>query len=256
MSAGDGTAQAPDDVVDELYGAPLDEFVGLRDARAKELRAAGRRSEADAVKRLRKPRVPAWAVNRIARQDPDAIDGLIAAGAALRQAKAGALRTAAREEREAVEQLVELAVAALREAGQAASPAAVDEIRDTLHAAAIDPEARELVAAGRVLEPLRAVGFGGLAGAAIVEEPSGERARSRRKPAERERAERALAEAREAVRAARSEVRERERSLRTAERDLSAAERAADDARADLEAARERLERRESALGQATERRG
>src|SRR3954452_16896189 len=110
--------EPPPDVVDELYGAPLDEFVALRDQRAKELRAAGRREEADAVKRLRKQRVPAWAVNQIRRRDPDALDGLMAAGAALRQAKAGALRTAAREELKAVGELLEEAASALRDAGQ------------------------------------------------------------------------------------------------------------------------------------------
>src|SRR3954468_21688649 len=154
----------PPDVVYELYGAPLDEFVALRDQRAKELRAAGRREEADAVKRLRKPSVPAWAVNQIRRRDPGALEGLMATGAALRQAKAGARRTAAREEREAVEDLVEEAAQALREAGREPSSATVDDIRQTLHAAAADDEARGLVAAGRVVEPLRAIGLGAALG--------------------------------------------------------------------------------------------
>jgi hypothetical protein len=267
---------APPEVVDELYGAPLDEFVASRDARAKQLRAEGRRDEADAVKRLSKPRVPAWAVNQIRRRDPDALDGLMAAGAALRQARAGALRTAAREEREAVGDLVEEAVGALRDAGHEPSSAAIDEIRETLHAAAADAEARELVAAGRVVEPLRAIGLGGLPGGggpvaepdtkqrsartgrrradgSRSDRPAGRRTdadRSERasRRADRERAKRRLAEAREEVRAARSEVRERERELHAAERDLRAAEDAADKARGALAAARERLERREAKL--------
>jgi hypothetical protein len=260
---------APPDVIDELYGAPLDEFVALRDARAKELRSGGRREEADAVKRLRKPRVPAWAVNQIRRRDPDALDGLMAAGAALRQAKAGALRTAAREEREAVGELVEEAVGALRDAGHEPSSAAIDEIRETLHAAAADVEARELVAAGRVVEPLRAIGLGGLpGGGGMVTEPDTKRPAGRRaggsqsdrragagserteRRADRERAKRQLAEAREGVRAARSEVRDRERELRAAERDLRGAEDAADEARGALAAARNRLERREAKLAE------
>ena len=34
-------SEAPPDVADELYAAPPEEFVALRDARAKELRASG-----------------------------------------------------------------------------------------------------------------------------------------------------------------------------------------------------------------------
>ena len=60
-------AKAPDDAIDRLYGLPLEAFVGERDALAKELRAAGRRDEAAAVKALTKPTVAAWAVNQALR---------------------------------------------------------------------------------------------------------------------------------------------------------------------------------------------
>jgi hypothetical protein len=234
-------AEAPPDVVEELYGAPLEEFVALRDARARELRAAGSREEADAVKRLRKPSVAGWAVNQIRRRDPDAIDGLMAAGAALRQARSGALRNATREEREAVTDLVDQAARILRER----SSSTIDDVRETLHAAAIDETARELVASGRVVEPVRAVGFGvtpgGRPGRSRRDRPQGGRAREDRR----------VTRAREALRAAQAEVRDRERELRTAERDLRAAERDADKARAALVSARERLERRESDLADA-----
>ena len=233
-------AEAPNDLVDELYGAPLDEFVALRDARAKELRAAGRREEADAVKRLRKPSVAGWTVNQIGRRDPDGIEGLMAAGAALRQARSGALRNATREEREAVTDLVDEAARALREASRKPSSSMLDDIRETLHAAALDEKARELVAAGRVIEPIRAVGFG-------VTPAGGETGGPQKRPRE----DRRLAKAREAVRAAQAEVRERERDLKGAERELRAAEREVDKARAALVSARERLERRESGLADA-----
>ena len=234
-------ADAPAEVVEELYGAPLDEFVALRDARAKELSAAGRREEADAVKRLRKPSVAGWAVNQVRRRDPGAIEGLMAAGAALRQARSGALRNATREEREAVADLVDEAGRVLREAGRKPSTSTIDDIRDTLHAAAIDETARELVGAGRVVEPMRAVGFGVTPGGPREVRPQDERRRE----------ERRLAKAREALRAAQAEVRDRERDLRTAERDLRAVERDVDKARAALVAARERLEGRESDVADA-----
>jgi hypothetical protein len=40
------------DVIADLYAGPLDAFVARRDALAKELRAAGRRDDAKAVKAL------------------------------------------------------------------------------------------------------------------------------------------------------------------------------------------------------------
>src|SRR5207249_1478034 len=88
--------------------APPGEFVARRDARAKELRKAGDRAGADAVKKLRKPSVAAAAVNRLAREAADEVAGLLAAGEALRQAQLGggdreAIRSAAHDEREAVE---------------------------------------------------------------------------------------------------------------------------------------------------------
>src|SRR4051812_33628770 len=123
-------AEPPPEVVDELYGAPLDEFTSLRDARAKELRKSNR-DAADAIKKLRKPSVSAWAVNQLPRGARDDLDSLLAAGEALRQAQLGgggdreAIRAASRDERESVERLVEAARAALGEAGRRASEAVV-----------------------------------------------------------------------------------------------------------------------------------
>ncbi|MEA2466843.1 MAG: hypothetical protein QOJ57_969 [Thermoleophilaceae bacterium] len=158
-------AEPPEEIVDELYAAPVDEFIARRDARAKELRGAGDRAAADAVKKLRRPSVSAAAVNRLARDAPDDVSSLLAAGEALRQAQLGggdrdAIRSAASEEREAVERLV----------GEAAafgvSPAAQEEVRGTLHAAAMDDEVREAIRRGVLTEARQAVGLGGL-GAAV-----------------------------------------------------------------------------------------
>ena len=147
-----------DSVADELYGAEPGEFVARRDAMAKELRASGDRTGADAVKKLRKPSVSAAVVNRLARAASDDVSALLAAGEALRQAQLGggdrdAIRAAARDEREAVETLVS-------QAGRA-SPAVLEEVRSTLHAAASDDEARELIRRGVLTEARQAAGFGG-----------------------------------------------------------------------------------------------
>src|SRR3954468_7386921 len=65
---------------DGLYGLALDEFVPVRDALVKRLRADGRRDEADDVAALRKPSVAAWAANQAVRTQPKAARELWAAG--------------------------------------------------------------------------------------------------------------------------------------------------------------------------------
>jgi DNA repair exonuclease SbcCD ATPase subunit len=220
-------SEAPTEIVDELYGAPPGEFIARRDALAKELRASDR-AAADAVKKLRKPSVSAAAVNRLARSAPDDVEALLAAGEALRQAQLGggdrdAIRAAARDEREAVEKLV-------AEAGKL-SPAVLEEVRETLHAAATDEEARELVRRGVLTEARRAVGLGGFGAPAPASAPSRpprktkqSPAEQRRKEAERERkaeAERARKAEAERKRAARERVKEARAALREAEREVA-----------------------------------
>jgi hypothetical protein len=224
-------SEAPPDVVDELYAAPQDEFVARRDALAKELRGSGDRAAADAVKKLRKPSVSAAAVNRVVRDSPDDVEALLAAGEALRQAQLGggdrdAIRAAARDEREAVEELV-------GKIGKL-SPAAVEEVRETLHAAATDEEVRDLVRRGVLTEARSAAGFGGFAAVAA---PAPPKRKSTKKQEEKE-AER--------KRVARERVKEARAALRDAEKSLQQAERAAAAARAEVERRREDLEAAES----------
>lgn len=264
-------ADPPHEIADELYGAPFDEFIARRDAAAKELRREKRREEADAVKALRKPSLSAWGVNRLVREDRDTVDGLLAAGAALRQAKGGdALRDATRDEREAVAELTERTVALLCEAGHGVTDKTRSELRDTLHAAALDDDTRALIERGRLVEPRQALGFGGLGGfGAATAAPAPARAkRASKKAAAKEpapeaeqdgRAARreAIAAARAALRDAEAAVRERERELRGADREvdererelaeagkaLETAQRAADVARDALDEAREAVDR-------------
>jgi hypothetical protein len=234
-------AEAPEDIVDELYDAPVDEFIARRDARAKELRKSDR-SVADAVKKLRKPSVSAAAVNRLVRSSPDDTEALLAAGEALRQAQLGggdrdAVRSAARDEREAVERLVG--------AAGRLSPSALEEVRETLHAAASDDEARELVRRGVLTEALRPMGFGAFGTvSARGSEPARRSGTTKPKPdakadakADRARAADAKRQAaadrkaeterrrvaKERVKAARAALRDAEKVLERADREASAA---------------------------------
>jgi hypothetical protein len=150
-------AEPPPELVEELYGAPPEEFIARRDARAKELRSGGDRALADAVKKLRRPSVSAAAVNLLARVAASDVEALLAAGEALRQAQLGggdrdAIRSAAADERSAVERLVT--------AAGRLSPAVAEEVRGTLHAAASDEETRGLVRRGVLTEARQPLGFG------------------------------------------------------------------------------------------------
>jgi hypothetical protein len=73
-------AGAPESEAERLYGLSLDEFIPARDETARRLRDGGRREDAAAIKALRKPSNPAWVVNRLAREVPKIVDGLLAAG--------------------------------------------------------------------------------------------------------------------------------------------------------------------------------
>lgn len=63
----------PDDEIVALLSLPLDRFVAARDARAKELRAAGRRDEAAALAKVRKPLRPVWALGQLGRGRPELV---------------------------------------------------------------------------------------------------------------------------------------------------------------------------------------
>jgi hypothetical protein len=75
----------------DLYGGPPTAFVAARDALAKELRAAGDREGATAVKQLRRHSPVQWVLNRVARANPDATSSFGDAAAQLRASQAAAI---------------------------------------------------------------------------------------------------------------------------------------------------------------------
>ena len=62
-----------------LYRAPLEEFVGQRDALVKQLRATKQRENADHVKALRKPSRMAWVLDAVVHEDPASLEQLTTA---------------------------------------------------------------------------------------------------------------------------------------------------------------------------------
>jgi hypothetical protein len=154
---------------DDLYGLPLERFVAERGALARALRGEGRREEAAAVAGLRKPSVAAWAVNQLVRTQDAGVRALLEAGDVVREAQAAllaggadsrAVRAAAGAERAAVDRLVAAAGGLLSAEGHELSAAVIDRVADTLHAAALDEDARREVEGGRLARELRHVGLG------------------------------------------------------------------------------------------------
>jgi hypothetical protein len=153
--------------VDRLYGLPLDEFVHERDELARNLNRAGDREAGGRVKALRKPTVGAWALNQAVRRRRAETEALLATGERLREAHeqllAGGdqatLREAMDQERALTSALADCAEALASETGKS-GPALRDRVRSTLHAAAVDEEAREELARGRFVREREAVGLG------------------------------------------------------------------------------------------------
>jgi hypothetical protein len=168
----------------------------------------------------------------LVRSEPDRVAALVDAGDALRAAQdrmlsgdgtADGLREAVERERAAVDALVSIA------AEQGMSGAASDRVAGTLHAAALDTDARDQVLRGQLVEELQHVGFGGES-LATAPPP---------RPSEREREEqRRLTEERKHARHAEREAGHR---LEAAERALANAEQRREKTRAAFQDAEEQL---------------
>ena len=151
---------------DELYAAAPEEFVVERSRLAKALKQKGRTDDAKTIAAIRKPSVAAWALNQLSRLNRRETDLLLDAGHRLREAQSDALAGAGRDaftrareaERQALSELTRQAEQLLKTRGNA-SPAVLNQISQSLRAAAISQEGRELLAQGRFSEPLKAEGF-------------------------------------------------------------------------------------------------
>jgi hypothetical protein len=250
---------------DELYGLPLDRFVPERAALAKALRSDGDRTAASEVAALRKPSVAAWAVNQLVRTQPRAIKELYASGDDLVSAQerlmsgdgdSRSLREANARERSAVDALLALARGLLTSDGHELSPPILDRVADTLHAAALDDEARDAIRDGRLERELQHAGLGAVGLAvgkrAPREQPEAAPAAAREevRRAEPREVERARKEARRAARVAEADARRR---AGLASRAVRAAEQRREVAASALEEAEEALRRARTELADSEE---
>jgi hypothetical protein len=261
--------EPPDDLeaaIGAIYGGSLDEFVAGRDGLARELRAAGRRDDAAAVRKLAKPRRLAWALDAAVLAQPAMFEAVDAAAAALADAHSGSdVREATNALRAAARSLADAA----SERAAASGGAALDqsELVPAVLAVAADPEALATLRAGRLVDVPSAGAFGAFApasaGAAAPssrakrDDDAGTAAAAREAPAasgrpaaglrpatarEVKAAERAAAQAEARYEAAHARAGEAADAAERAAAELAAAEDRRRSAQRDVEAARERLD--------------
>lgn len=233
--------------IDRLFDLAPEEFTAARDELAKRMQAEGRPDDARAIKAIRRPTVPAWVVNQVARRHSREVEELLETGGALRRAQRKVLsgvkgvdfREASERRRAVVTRLMRAAEEILRKSGRAAT--AGEAARTTFEAASLDDEAGALLRAGRLSKELPPpASFGAVEGLGLVpappEEPSPpKRPRRRRGEAEKDEASALRAEREEAARGAKELGEAAARSRRQAIKARSEADRA--------EATAERLSR-------------
>jgi len=166
-------------VAGDLYQLDPASFVAERDTRVAAARGEGDRPAADAIKAFKRPSPPAWAVNLLARADPDDLDALVDLGARLRAAQAALsgdeLRRLSRERHKFVSGLARQARNLAAERGRPLSPTAGRQVEETLNAALADAEAAAAVASGRLVRALEHTGMGPVDLDGAVAGPSGDR---------------------------------------------------------------------------------
>jgi hypothetical protein len=225
--------------IDGLFDLPLDEFTAARNELARRLKQEGDAEAAETVRGLAKPTVAAWAVNQLARREPEAVRALLNVAARLRSAQeralggeraADALRAAQSEERDVIRDLTRRAEKILRDEDRPAGGPTLERISSTLRAAAVADPGRTALRQGRLSGDVEVSGFDAFAGIEVPKGAGRQAARTKGDDlAERRRQKRELERKRKQL-----EKRVRELSARAdaAERDAERARKAADDAEA------------------------
>jgi hypothetical protein len=210
-------ADLPKDAERLLAVAPED-FVEERKRLVRQLRDEDRDDDARAVAATKKPSPVVLAVNRAARDRPQAAKDAVRAAERLGRAqlsgKADDYRTLLGEMEQASALLAEVAVANLSR-GKSASEAVRRRVRDHLRGALSNEETREQLVRGALADEVETSGFDAFAGLPRPKQ-SPQRAR---KSQDAERQRRALATLQKEIADARKAVDEAERRVREATRE-------------------------------------
>jgi hypothetical protein len=152
--------------IDNLYRAPLADFVGARAALAKTLSGA----DTQRVRKLPKPTAVPWAVNQVYWRERPVFDELIKTGERLRRAQIAALEGRSTDVRAATDAHRLAVVDAVRKAEQIAAAEGVhpasDALTRTLEAVSLAPTGHE--PPGRLTKALQPAGFEALSGVRVA----------------------------------------------------------------------------------------
>jgi len=129
----------------KLMAQPLDQFTGRRNARVKELKAAGQADFARELGALKKPGVPLWAANQV--RDRAVLSGLRRAAQSVAKAQAAAatgrakaaqdLRAASEEFQRNLDSVTTAAAGALRQGKHAGGEESLRRVREIFRLAAL-----------------------------------------------------------------------------------------------------------------------
>ncbi|MGH6692394.1 MAG: hypothetical protein ACREF4_17135 [Gammaproteobacteria bacterium] len=247
MSTESGEQVELESAIASVYAGPPEGFVGRRDALAKQLRAAGRREDANTVKGLRKPARMAWALNAAVHGGRGTIDRLGAAVAAILAAQSGSgdLRGAMGELRGAARGFADDAARAASEGGH---PVDAASLVNAVLAVIGEADAFEALRAGRLADIPEAGGLDFLTNlpsrSAVASAGTAEPVAKPGKPDTTlrealKRADDGVAAARERALAARRALGEAESNAESAERQLREVERQVRERRAQLDRVRQ-----------------
>jgi hypothetical protein len=234
-----------DDVAEELYRLPPEEFIAARREREAQARAAGDRALAADIAALAKPSTAAWVSNLLAREQPEEIAGLVELGGLLREAQENLagdeLRALDVQRRQLVAALTRQARSLAYQQGHQVTTTVATQIEETLRAAMTDPDAGEALTAGRLTTALSYSGMGTGDRPDLHVVPPPRPARPAARPAPARKPGRSAAD-KEADDGGRRRAEERAEAARRAEedrrrRELAQAQEAADQAAADAEEA-------------------
>src|SRR4051812_7098026 len=250
-----------DEVADELYAVPPEEFIALRTDRQNQAKADDDKALAKDIGALPKPSAAAWACNLLVREHRDEIENLVELGTLLREAQENLagdqLRALDVQRRQLVAALTRQARALANDAGHPVSTAVATQVEDTLRAAMADPEAGEALLSGRLTSPMSYSGMGTTVSRPdlrLVHPPKPDRPRPAPQPAKKAAPKEPGGES-----AADRRRREQEERQRAAEekrrRELAEAQAAADEATAAAEEAQNALDEHRRQVDELIDRR-
>jgi hypothetical protein len=251
---------ALDEIAEELYGVPPEEFVEARTAARDRAKADGDKELAKAVAALPKPTTAAWVANLLVRRQPDEVAQLREIGEMLRKAQAtlsgDQLRALGQQRNQVVAALARQARGLAHGEGHDVSSAVAEQVESTLRAAVVDPDAGEALAAGRLTTALSYSGLGPVDLSGAVATPvrsapaapkevaaSDPGAADRKRQEAEERRLRELEQARRDAEEAASVARDTAAAAAAAEQQLSEAGRRRDDLRERAEQLQKELRR-------------